>query len=216
MAHAWERANRQALTRTGPLWVALGDSMTQGIGTAGIGAGWVGQASRRLATAYRIVNLSRSGATVADVLAAQLPALRALGEQPELVTLLIGSNDLMGRERTELPGRFAELLDRLPRGTVVANLPNPTRTATAVNALLARAAASGTIVVADLTTSRPPSWRGRLAEDHFHPNAAGYGSLADAFVEAIANAPTEPDPLGATLEAKPPGKSPITQVDGPH
>ncbi len=192
MAHAWERANRDAVGRTGPLWVALGDSMTQGIGTPGIEAGWVGQASRRLGSPYRIVNFSRSGATVADVITSQLPALRTLAEQPDLLTLLIGSNDLMGQERSVLPERFAELLDQLPRGTVVANLPNPTRTATAVNALLVRAAAGGAIVIADLTSSRPPSWRGRLAEDHFHPNAAGYASLADAFVEAIAHARTEP------------------------
>jgi lysophospholipase L1-like esterase len=38
----------------------------------------------------------------------------------------------------------------------------------------------------DMRRSGPPSWRGKLAEDHFHPNNAGYAGIADAFYEKIA------------------------------
>ncbi len=33
--------------------------------------------------------------------------------------------------------------------------------------------------------SGPTSWRGRLAEDFFHPNDAGYAALADALEPAV-------------------------------
>jgi lysophospholipase L1-like esterase len=29
------------------------------------------------------------------------------------------------------------------------------------------------------------SWRGKLAEDHFHPNDAGYAALAEDFFKTI-------------------------------
>src|SRR5689334_6506346 len=39
----WESHNRVAAGGDGPLWVALGDSMTQGIGASAPDRGWVGQ-----------------------------------------------------------------------------------------------------------------------------------------------------------------------------
>ncbi len=75
---------------------------------------------------------------------------------------------------------------------MIANLPNPRQAAREVNALLGQAAAglpgqAGRVAVADLRSGGPSSWRGRLAADHFHPNDAGYASLAAAFaVPALA------------------------------
>ena len=66
-AAAWRAANAAALPGDGPLWVALGDSMTQGIGAAGISGGWVSQLRDRLAAQgrpVRLVNLSATGARV--------------------------------------------------------------------------------------------------------------------------------------------------------
>jgi lysophospholipase L1-like esterase len=200
-ARAWRAANIAALTRTGPRWIVLGDSMSLGIGASGFDAGWVNQVHDRLAADgldYHLVNLSASGARVDDVLEQQLPALRSLpprsdkDPRPDLVTLLIGSNDLMRKQyREALPARFGRLLAELPTGTVVANLPNPRRAASAVNDMLARAAAEGAVTVVDLRAGRTTSWRHKLAEDHFHPNNAGYADLARAFHRTItANTPT--------------------------
>ena len=157
--------------------------MTQGIGASAFDRGYLGQIPAELVPG-RLVNLSSSGARVADVLDRQLPALRVLGIVPALVTVLIGSNDLL-RHRREFPTAFGRMLDELPVGSVVASLPNPTKAAQAANARLARAAASGAVVIAELRGPDAPSWKGKLAADHFHPNDLGYANLAGAFARTL-------------------------------
>lgn len=187
-AEAWRTANAAALAAEGPLWVTLGDSMSQGIGASSWRAGWIGQAAARVdrdGDPFRIVNLSISGARVRDVLDRELPALQSLGVAPDLVTVLVGANDLGRRaNRAALPDAFAELLERLPHGSVVATMPQPVRTARTVNALIARAAAERGIVPAEAAMA-PGGWRGGLAADHWHPNDRGYAMIADTFVPAI-------------------------------
>lgn len=188
-AQHWERSNRAALQQYGPLWVAIGDSMTQGIGASAFDQGWVGQLGKQLTEAgrpHRIINLSTSGARVQDVLDRQLPALESSHLQPDLVTVLIGSNDLVSRrQRAGLAGRVAVMLRRLPRGSVVANIVNPTRTAALVNAEIDRAVVERGLVLANMRESRTMNWRGRLAPDHFHPNDRGYAGIAAVFAEAV-------------------------------
>lgn len=191
-ARDWERANRAALAASGPLWVALGDSLTQGLGAPSYDRGWVGQVQRRLRAAgqdYGVVNLSFTGARTQDVLDRQLPALQDLirgGRRPALVTLMIGSNDLVSRRhRAGIAERFAEILRRIPPGSLVTTLPNPTAAAAAVNQLIERARGPRRLVVAELRGPRTSSWRGKLAADHFHPNERGYTGLADVIVDAI-------------------------------
>lgn len=191
-AAAWHRANIEALTQAGPRWIVLGDSMSQGIGATAFDRGWVNQLHDRLPVDLPIVNLSASGARLPDVLDQQLQAWRTLPPAPasqdssDLVTVLIGSNDLMSRaHRDALPDRFAELLDQLPPGAVVATMPQPRAAATAVNTLLRAAADRAAITLVDMRRSGPTSWRGRLAADHFHPNELGYAGIADAFYEPV-------------------------------
>lgn len=192
----WESHNRVALAGRGPLWVALGDSMTQGIGASAPDRGWAGQLSQRLGQRgwdHRLVNLGVTGARVGDVLDRQLPALERLealdpeaGEGPALVTVVIGSNDVVvRRHRRGLAARFEQLLDRLPEGALVANLPNPHREARAVDALLRERAEAGRLVLVDMRREGPRSWRGRLASDWFHPNDRGYADLADVVERAV-------------------------------
>ena len=191
-AERWRTANLAALGRSGPLWVALGDSMTQGIGASAFDRGWTGQLGPIAGLPTRLVNLSSSGARVADVLDRQLPALFSLGETPDLVTVLIGSNDLIRRRRREeFPAAFADLLAQLPTGTVVATLPNPSRAAAAGNDALVRAVAEHGLRIAELRDRRTSSWKGKLATDHFHPNDAGYAGIAAVFADAIAGAPSQ-------------------------
>ncbi|MEO7060625.1 MAG: SGNH/GDSL hydrolase family protein [Lapillicoccus sp.] len=202
-AAAWERDNAVALAASGPLWVAIGDSMTQGIGASAHDRGYVGQLSARLTArgwAHRLVNLSVTGARVQDVLDRQLPALEALTAtegEPALVTVIIGSNDIfLRRHREHLLTGFTEMLDRLPAGAVVSNLPNPRGEARLVDALLRRRQDDGTLVVADMMRDGPRSWRGRLAPDTFHPNDRGYADMAAAFERALdrSGLPRSPDP----------------------
>ena len=190
-ADAWRERNRHSLATPGPHWFVLGDSMSQAVGASRFDAGWVDQLARRLSPAITVppvVNLSATGARTPDLIAQQLPALNALGPGPEdVVTVLIGSNDLFaGRTfRDELPDSFADLVRLLPRGSVVASLPQPRAAATAANRHLEAAAAAGHLRLVDMRASGPSTWRGRVAEDRFHPNDAGYAAIADAFEPAL-------------------------------
>ncbi|GAB3446735.1 hypothetical protein GCM10027517_29440 [Phycicoccus ginsengisoli] len=188
----WRASNAAALEQDGPLWVALGDSMTQGIGASAPDRGYVGQLRDHLAAAgraHRLVNLSVTGARVQDLVTHQLPALERLvggGEVPDLVTVVIGSNDVLSpRSRAGLAGRFEAMLDRLPPGAVVANLPNPQSEARRVGTVLRERAARGELVVADIRAHGPRTWRGRLAADRFHPNDMGYAGMARVFDVAL-------------------------------
>lgn len=189
-ALAWQRENVAALAGAGPLWVALGDSMSQGIGAPAHDRGWAGQLAARLSaagTGYRVVNLSVSGGRVADVLDRQLPAMATLGVVPDLVTLLIGSNDIMGRGyRPALVRDMAELLRRVPPHTVVGNQPGTHSAALELNRLIDDAVAERGLVLAEMRDPRTRNWRGKLAADRFHPNECGYAGMAAIFGEALA------------------------------
>ncbi len=184
-AAAWQRHNAAALDADGPLWVALGDSMTVGIGAGAYDRGWVGQLASRM-PGWRVVNLGISGGRMRDVTDRQLPALEQLGVTPDLVTLLIGSNDLMNpRYRRLLVADHAELLDRLPPGTVVGNQPGTYAAALEFNQQIDDAVRDRGLMVAELRDPRTRHWMGKLAADHFHPNERGYAGMADIFEEAI-------------------------------
>ena len=85
----WEESNERARRADGPLWVAVGDSTAQGIGASAPDRGYVGQLLARLRDEqhrpWRVVNLSATGARVADVAREQIPRINDAGE-PELVT----------------------------------------------------------------------------------------------------------------------------------
>ncbi|WP_300016458.1 SGNH/GDSL hydrolase family protein [Pseudonocardia sp.] len=184
-AAAWRDHNAAALAATGPLWVALGDSMTQGIGAGAYERGWVGQVAARM-PGWRVVNLAISGGIVRDVLDRQLPALDALAAPPDLLTVMIGSNDMFNpRHRPHLAADLAELLERLPPGTVVGNQPGTFAPALEINRLIDDAVARRGLVLAEFRDPRTRTWRGKLAADHFHPNERGYASMAAIMEEAI-------------------------------
>ncbi|MCZ9343859.1 SGNH/GDSL hydrolase family protein, partial [Streptomyces sp. TRM76130] len=84
-----------------PRYVALGDSLTEGVGdpVAGGRRGWAALLAGSLAGAderpVEFRNLAVSGAQTRDVLEAQLPAGLAL--RPDLVSVVIGVNDTLRR-----------------------------------------------------------------------------------------------------------------------
>lgn len=195
-ADAWHARNIATIDRPGRRWIVLGDSMSQGIGASVYDAGWVGQLAQRLASDgydLQILNLSATGACVADVLHQQLPALHELGvRKDDIVTVMVGSNDLFGGRgsRADLPHAYAQLVDRVPIGCLVATLPQPSGVARRANVHVEAADASGRIVMVDLRVTGPTSWRGRLAADFFHPNDAGYAAIATAFEPSLRKAIT--------------------------
>ena len=194
-AAAWREANLAALGGGHVRWVALGDSMTQGIGASDpISQGWVGQLLHRLPLELDVVNLSQSGGRVEDLIELQLPVWRRLPPAPhgEIVTVLIGSNDVMSpRHRSLLPEAFTELLELLPPETVISAIPSPAGPARQANDLIRVAADAGRIRAVYPNSFDPGAWRGKLAADRFHPNDAGYTMIADLFADAV----------GASLDA---------------
>jgi lysophospholipase L1-like esterase len=144
-ADLWTQSNQQALMDAGPLWIVLGDSMSQGIGASTFEGGWVHAARSLLerdGRPYRVINLSRTGAGAADVLARQLPQLQQL-PSPALVTVLVGANDMRrASNRRRLVDQFRAILSTLPTCSAVARLPQPVRPATTVNSLIEAYAAA--------------------------------------------------------------------------
>jgi lysophospholipase L1-like esterase len=183
-AQGWQQRNVEALALAGPLWVVLGDSMSQGVGASSIERSWVLQTSRALAghgLDYRIINLSFSGARVSDLLNRQIPALAGLSAAPDLVTVLIGSNDIIKRSlRAQLPGHYRAMLAALPAGALVATVPRTRGVQAELNRIVQEAENAGAVVAVPLHFTA-----GARAQDHFHPDDTGYAAIAADFTAAI-------------------------------
>jgi lysophospholipase L1-like esterase len=187
-AQVWHERNLDALASSEPLWVVLGDSLSQGIGATSVDQSWVLQTWRALVAQgrrYRVVNLSVSGARVDDVVHRQIPAIAGLATTPALVTVLVGSNDIVKHDlRAQLPENYRRLLSALPAGTLVATVPSTRGVQAEVNRLVAAAQRAGTVVAVPLHFAA-----GARAEDHFHPNDTGYAAIAESFTAAITARP---------------------------
>jgi lysophospholipase L1-like esterase len=188
-AEGWQRHNALAITEIKPTWVVLGDSMSQGVGAGHHKNGLVGQLEQLLKADghdYRVINLSISGARIRDVLDIQLPALDKLNIKPDLVTCLVGANDMVRKRfRVDAPANFDELLRKLPKGSIVGNSLGASPEVRQMDADLRHAVSDGKLAIADIRRKGPRSWRGLVAEDRFHPNEKGYARLAHIFYDAI-------------------------------
>lgn len=92
-------------------YVALGDSYTIGTSVAAAES-WPSQLAARVDALELVANLAVNGYTSLDVVERELPELARL--KPELVTLLIGVNDVVqGVPDAEYAGNVALILDRL-------------------------------------------------------------------------------------------------------
>jgi lysophospholipase L1-like esterase len=194
-AASWEEANALVMTALGaaPLWVALGDSTAQGIGAPTYDQGYVGQLrsllAERTGTQWQVLNLSRSGARAADVLTTQLPRLAGLRQVAgvDLVTCAVGANDLLRTPLDTLVATVRAIVAGLPRGAVIATLPQGLAQAKAerVNEVIREEAPVAGLRVADVWRRTGAPFRGKFAADAFHPNARGYADWAAAFAEAL-------------------------------
>lgn len=183
----------------GLVYVALGDSVAQGVGASRPERGYVGlladELSSRTGKPVKVINLSRSGDRIRDVLTTQLPALAQLAVHPDLITIDVGANDVRGYQSDRFALDVEELTDALPAGTFVADVPyfmhaqweRDAREAAAV--LTASAGRHGLTVVPLHEALRAEGWRAMLTEfapDWFHPNDQGHRVWAQTFWSTIA------------------------------
>ncbi|MCA1656206.1 MAG: GDSL-type esterase/lipase family protein [Actinobacteria bacterium] len=184
--------------------MVLGDSTAQGIGAPSWDQGYVGQVKavlddeaahghgvRATPAGWRVLNLSKSGAKAADVVATQLPRLEALDAAPALVTCAIGANDMIPTPLDSVLASMREIMRRLPDGAIIATVPQGLRAprARAVNDVIRAEAPAAGLIVADVWAHTGPPWHGKFAADGFHPGLTGYSNWAKAFTEAIGAAP---------------------------
>ncbi|MFE7299830.1 SGNH/GDSL hydrolase family protein [Streptomyces sp. NPDC057579] len=214
-----------------PPFVALGDSLTEGLGDPVAGGGWRGWAAL-LADALGersgdvpLVNLARSGALAAEVAQEQLPQARALA--PRFASVVVGANDTL-RAAFAIE-RVAAALDRAHAalsgdGTVVltACLPDPgwmlglpaplarplARRMRAVNTVVHAVGARYGGVHVHLADHPWVADRATWSVDRLHPSERGHRLLARGFHTALAArglAGGPPPPL--TLDGPPPTRA---------
>jgi lysophospholipase L1-like esterase len=196
-ARFWDDWNAQAARDDGPLWVALGDSTSQGIGADDPLDGWVPRMVARLrehtGEPWRVINLSITGAQLSDIAEIQVPRMHELddaGHTPRLVTHLAGANDLLAPHTWPRAADTARHVMRsLPADSVVARVGTSSR----VNGFMARML---TGIIEDHAQHRPfhlfwPwAWPSRdgLAADRWHPGPKGYGYMVDLIWEPVSRA----------------------------
>ncbi len=190
-AQEWDERNDEALRSDGPLWLVLGDSTSQGIGSSTIDTSFVHVVHRRLdehtGRPWRVLNLSVTGARMGGVVEQQLAAWGRLDIEADLVTCLAGANDVFARSSSRtLASAAGRLLDALPSGSVVGQLgasaPSRRRVSLA-RTRFEEGAEAGHIVLFD--PWRWPTMRGMWAQDRFHPNDAGYAAIADQMWDTV-------------------------------
>ena len=189
----WSEPRGQA---GGLVYVALGDSAAQGVGATRPERGYVGLLAEQVRKAtgqpVQVVNLSVSGAKVADVVAEQLPQLD--GFAPDLVTVAIGGNDVRGYDRERFAADVDRLVAGLPVGTFVADVPYfmhgrwETDSAEAAGIVREAARAAGLVVVPLNDELRGEGLQAMLTQtsaDLFHPDDDGHAVWARAFWQAV-------------------------------
>ncbi|MFC5230731.1 SGNH/GDSL hydrolase family protein [Pseudonocardia zijingensis] len=192
-ADDWAAANLEARQATGPLWIVLGDSASQGIGATRRETGYVGVVHEKLRhrDAWRVINLSRAGAGINDVLTRQLPELIDLtrDQSAALVSCIVGAEDL-ARRASGLDVALRQLLASLPSGAVVGTFARGARSgpAAALDAITREEAARHRLRVAELPPRFGPGNRGRESNPLGDVEHAGW---AEAVLAAIDGPPAE-------------------------
>lgn len=187
-ADFWDAWNARSVREDGPLWVALGDSSSQGIGSEDPLDSWIPQVLERLRSAtgdpWRVVNLAITGAQFGDIVEHQLPRigeLRAAGNEPTLMSHLAGANNLMAPHTwPSAKDDLRTILDTLGARSVVARVGIDS----AGNSAMARTfnrSITAAAVDKRFELFWPWSWPSRdgMAGDKFHPSPKGYGYMAD-------------------------------------
>ncbi|MGW6916209.1 SGNH/GDSL hydrolase family protein [Kitasatospora sp. NPDC054939] len=216
-----------AAAGVGPLrFVALGDSLTEGVGDPVPGGwrGWAAVLAGSLApdpARVAFTNLARSGALSTDLAAQQLPAALAL--RPRLAAVVVGGNDTLRagfdirrttRELdtvlTALAGHGSLLLTAcLPDPGALLRLPLPlarplARRMAAVNTVVHALSERHRTVHLHLADLPWTAERRLLSADRLHPSADGHHLIARGFHRLLADRPA-PGTAAGDPSGGPPG-----------
>jgi acyl-CoA thioesterase-1 len=186
-------------------YVALGDSYTIGTSVAAQER-WPNQLVARAPQLELVANLGVNGYTSADVIEEELPRLAPL--RPELVTLLIGVNDVVqGVPESTYRRNVAQILDELVRQVgaervLVVTTPDYTVTPAgadygnpaaqsqgvqrnnAINVELATARGIAAVDIYDLSLLAATD-RSYVAGDGLHPSGRQYGLWVDRILPIV-------------------------------
>lgn len=196
-------------------FVALGDSVTEGVGDPVPGFPERGSHDqladrlRRLNPALVYVNLARRGLQSHEILASQLDPARALS--PDLVSVIAGANDLLLRrwDAARFEADLGTLLGAFPGATCLTmTLPNfsvplrmpPTMTArferqwVQANGIIRRLARKHGALLLDIGADEAFHHAAVWSADGVHPNARGYAQVAQAMAELLGLSGTEAAP----------------------
>lgn len=173
------------------IYVALGDSAAQAVGASKPANGYVGLIAANIekttGKTVRVINLSRSGATLEDALHDQVPELAKY--KANLVTVEIGANNMKDYNPESYKQNYERLLQALPPGkSVVSDMPyfggrpNHSRNARDANIAISQLAEQYQIPQANLYDNLSRHQSPLIyASDLFHPNNRGYRIWHDAF-----------------------------------
>jgi acyl-CoA thioesterase-1 len=206
----WDAHNNQVLSdreralgrgeTPDPLWAVLGDSTAQGLGAPGPRHGYVGQTLQQLRRTtgrhWQVLNLSVSGCLTRDVVAGQLPLLRALSPQPELITCGAGANDILYSGPGTVFSDLRALLAAVPEDTVLLDLPLLTGFwwivghisvpyISRINRVIHEVADERGLPVAEVSRCFVAPWAGKFSVDNFHPSQDGYRDWSRALIQAL-------------------------------
>lgn len=167
----------------GPVIVAFGDSLTEGVGASTPDNGYVGVLERRLG--ITIVNRGVSGNTTADALARIDEDITAL--HPNIVIVLLGGNDYLKKiPQQETFANLSQIIKKVQsEGAVVILLG-------VRGGLLhdkfsddfqALAKATGSLYVPNVLDG--VLGNSKLMSDEVHPNDAGYMKIADKIAATL-------------------------------
>jgi lysophospholipase L1-like esterase len=182
-------------------FVALGDSITVGMGDPVAGGGWRGWAALLAGSLPQpeMHNLATSGALAADVERIQLPAATAL--RPDVASVVVGINDTLrgdfDPERTGASiGRTVAALRAADAQVLTVRLPDPGQMSGLPGALARRMRAVNTAVdevalrhgTVHLDAARDPATYERRywSVDRLHPNERGHRLIACRFHALLA------------------------------
>ncbi len=186
-------------------FVALGDSITVGMGDPEPGGGWRGWAALLAGTLPQpeVRNLARLGALAADVERVQLPAATAL--RPDMASVVVGINDTLrgdfdpertgaavGRTVAALRAAGAQVLTmRLPDPGQMFGLPGAlarplARRMRTVNAAVDEVARQHGTVHLDAARDPATYERRYWSVDRLHPNERGHRLIACRFHALLA------------------------------
>ncbi len=196
----WSKSNLKPINPKDFVYVALGDSAAQGVGASQPLKGYVGLIAEELRqdkkTEVKILNLSKSGAKVKDVLETQLPLYKKLClETPQLVTIEIGANDIISFNEQKFEAEMDELMSELSEKTVISDIPSFAGSRYAkyeprvikANEIIHRLGAEHGFKIAELYKRVAANHGLRtFAADIFHPSDYAYKTnWLEAFMERI-------------------------------